>query len=466
MNKKILLLLIIMLLAMPFNTFAQTYYWDDEDSLQMEYTLDDDIWSEDEEMKSKDENSQYDDIYKSDCGYLFTIVIDNYNKMEKYGTRKQIDYHLLNQTGVVNAMIDTVESEGLTVSSHEVKTYDEFKYLLMKSNINNNDLYTYITMNNGNTLGFYYVGDISNECLSKVDDVLNSSHSYIQQSGDDIEISVLDTIFIIGIIALFGFAIFLGYKNSKEKDIKKVLSVMFPYVIIIGVGITLAGTSYSRCMNTLNHGMCTLFKFDQGIFYALGYNFIILIGIILAFNKAAKINKPKKDKSNNNTKLESDQKRLYKCSKCGETFDHDFDVCPNCKFDFINNTDNNDENTNDNSFTCDNCGASVSEDAEECPNCGCTFVEEEKKEEQFVCDNCGALVNSSAKKCPNCGETFEEEQEKEEKKKTNRKISNTKKETSDMDKKYDDLNKLKKLLDKKIITKEEFEKEKKKILNK
>ena len=35
-----------------------------------------------------------------------------------------------------------------------------------------------------------------------------------------------------------------------------------------------------------------------------------------------------------------------------------------------------------------------------------------------------------------------------------------------MDKKYSDLNKLKKLLDNDIITQEEFEKEKKKILNK
>ena len=112
----------------------------------------------------------------------------------------------------------------------------------------------------------------------------------------------------------------------------KVLSVMFPYAIIIGAGVGLSGISYNRCINTLNHGMCTLFKFDQGIFYALGYNFIILIGIILAFNKAAKINKQKKDKNNNENKKEPEQKRVYKCSKCGETFDHDFDVCPNCKY--------------------------------------------------------------------------------------------------------------------------------------
>ena len=43
-------------------------------------------------------------------------------------------------------------------------------------------------------------------------------------------------------------------------------------------------------------------------------------------------------------------------------------------------------------------------------------------------------------------------------------IVESKKEKSGMDKKYKDLTKLKKLLDDKIITKEEFEKEKKKIL--
>lgn len=116
-------------------------------------------------------------------------------------------------------------------------------------------------------------------------------------------------------------------------------------------------------------------------------------------------------------------------------------------------------------FTCDNCGAEVDEDAEQCPKCGCAFVEEDSNEEQFVCDNCGSLVNSSAKKCPNCGEKFDEEEDVKEEK-TNKSKDKEKKKESDMDKKYSDLNKLKKLLDNKIITKEEFEKEKKKILNK
>ena len=78
--------------------------------------------------------------------------------------------------------------------------------------------------------------------------------------------------------------------------------------------------------------------------------------------------------------------------------------------------------------------------------------------EMFKCDNCGALVKESDTKCPHCGEKFEDDAEDEQ--------EETKEEkTSDMDKKYSDLTKLKKLLDKKIISQEEFDKEKKKILN-
>ena len=62
----------------------------------------------------------------------------------------------------------------------------------------------------------------------------------------------------------------------------------------------------------------------------------------------------------------------------------------------------------------------------------------------FKCDNCGAIVNESETKCPECGESFDDD--------------------NDINKKYSDLNKLKELLDNKIITKEEFDKEKKKIL--
>ena len=109
--------------------------------------------------------------------------------------------------------------------------------------------------------------------------------------------------------------------------------------------------------------------------------------------------KKKRKDNNKNTKQKENQKKVYKCSKCGETFDHDFEICPKCKFNFATN-------------------------------------EKETPEDKDSDENSKSSKNS---------------------------LKETKIET-DIDKKYTDLNKLKKLLDKDIITKEEFEKEKKKIL--
>ena len=149
-------------------------------------------------------------------------------------------------------------------------------------------------------------------------------------------------------------------------------------------------------------------------------------------------------------------------------------------------------------FTCDNCGAKVKEDANKCPKCGVVFEDDEDDEETdaeddfeedledddfFTCDNCGAKVKEDANKCPKCGVIFEEDdaeeddddddyddeeeadfdeteddedEEEVEEEKNNSNIL--------LDDKYDSLVKLKDLLDKDIITKEEFDKEKKKIL--
>lgn len=94
-----------------------------------------------------------------------------------------------------------------------------------------------------------------------------------------------------------------------------------------------------------------------------------------------------------------------------------------------------DEDDDDAYFTCDNCGAKVKEDANNCPKCGAIFDEDEEDDEDI-----------------------EEPEEIEEEETDSREIS--------VDDKYDSLIKLKDLLDKDIITKEEFEKEKKKIIGK
>lgn len=158
--------------------------------------------------------------------------------------------------------------------------------------------------------------------------------------------------------------------------------------------------------------------------------------------------------------------KKFKCSNCGAIFYDGDKYCNSCKKIF--------ETEEDKKYKCDNCGFLVEESDEKCPNCKLPFdgdinlkteiikkekvekmkadvSEQEQKEKQYKCDNCGTLVKETDKKCPKCGEKFEEDDES----------FNLK---SRMDQKYSDLTKLKKLFDKKIITKEEFEKEKKKIL--
>ena len=158
-------------------------------------------------------------------------------------------------------------------------------------------------------------------------------------------------------------------------------------------------------------------------------------------------------------KEDSKKEELFKCDNCGAMAKMSDTKCPNCGLDFV-------EDDEEDEYECYYCGAPVEASATKCPNCGKKFVEtneksnnaktqnekekiKNKNEELFRCDNCGAIVKETAKKCPNCGEKFEDDEIE-----------------SDMDQKYSDLKKLKKLLDDDIITKEEFEKEKKKILNK
>lgn len=119
----------------------------------------------------------------------------------------------------------------------------------------------------------------------------------------------------------------------------------------------------------------------------------------------------------------------------------------------------------------------IEEESEEEDEKGSNKAEKKNKKEEnkddskhkglFKCEKCGALINGSAKSCPRCGEKFEEEIEEDEIPEIEvPDIVEIEEPKDDLDRKYSDLLKLKELLDKKILTKEEFDKEKKKILNK
>lgn len=92
--------------------------------------------------------------------------------------------------------------------------------------------------------------------------------------------------------------------------------------------------------------------------------------------------------------------------------------------------------------------------------------ENDIEEETFTCDSCGSQVSETDEKCPNCGAVFvDDEEDKKEKESPKDKNKKEKTKDSNVNKKYSDLKKLKELLDNEIITQEEFEEEKKKILN-
>jgi hypothetical protein len=172
--KKICLLLIGLLFLIPLYVNAEhlePYYWDEEDSLQMRYLIDLDYWSEDDSLRNNEGFSAYDSIFKSECGYLFTYTYDYYDQVSQRYTRKQMDYHIFNDSSNINSMIKYFEKGGADVFDYEIKSYEEFQYLLLKSTVNNEITYTYATVNNGNVLVFYYMGNMSNECLVKVDEI-------------------------------------------------------------------------------------------------------------------------------------------------------------------------------------------------------------------------------------------------------------------------------------------------------
>lgn len=120
--------------------------------------------------------------------------------------------------------------------------------------------------------------------------------------------------------------------------------------------------------------------------------------------------------------------------------------------------------------TCQNCNNKILKIEKKCPCCKSEINIndniKEKGKTMFICSNCKAKVRIDSKFCPKCGESFEDEEETIKEKKSSNKKSTSNNVPSDMDKKYSDLNKLKKLLDNDVITKEEFEREKKKVLNK
>ena len=201
----------------------------------------------------------------------------------------------------------------------------------------------------------------------------------------------------------------------------------------------------------------------------LAYTLAMLVYIIIIDNKNYKDKKSTKEESKVN-----DKKTLI-CENCGEQVSDDAEFCPNCGSEFEEDSKNNKEDrklkneaSEDFSYKCSNCGEQVSDDAEFCPNCGEKFedIEDEKTNEDFIlkCSNCGEQVSDDAEFCPNCGEKFEDNEEKRKNVNSKRKYYKNNK-NKKLNNKYNNLRKIKELLDEGVLTQEEFEQEKEKILN-
>ena len=179
-------------------------------------------------------------------------------------------------------------------------------------------------------------------------------------------------------------------------------------------------------------GLMAIIAFISAVYF-------IAIGVIFGSEKSQTIKYLYKDFNTDLLKKEKDlskkmKKEGYKI--VGETSEEDY-------YNDEEDEENEENEVDDEEFTCDNCGAAVKENAKKCPKCGVIFVEDEKDNDK---DN-----------------EDDDSDEYEVVEKTKEKSNDS---DVSVDDKFNSLVKLKELLDKEIITKEEFDKEKKKILGK
>ena len=228
-------------------------------------------------------------------------------------------------------------------------------------------------------------------------------------------LAIIDTI-IRSIIILF-YPIY--YKNKNNVSYKKYRNIcLYNILIIFGISIIL--------------GLLTNYIF-LGVLGAIIY---FCIGILL-YNDNTKYSK-------NNIKKDN-YKKQSKCKICNQIIEDKIKYDGYCKACYTIKKDVASEeadNIEEEIFVCDECGSTVSETDNICPNCGAIFTEEgNNSNNEFL-----SKQETEYQKNSNCVESSTKEK------------NVVKKENFDV--KYDRLIKLKKLYDKKILTKEEFEHEK------
>ena len=430
MKKIYILIVASIILFIPLLVNAKSLQKVSYEDAKIYFEIDSDEWTKTE---LNDERDYIDKKWNSNCGQITSGIYDIYSELSEEDTgglsRSEYSYRNLitseeDAKTVAESLINGLKEKNNLESSHWY--YEEFEVNFIKvtgtTTVNEVSLYfeNYYTINNGYLILIQKMVGPDDElsCTQSVEDIVKSARVTDFDSREFNPLTLLLDL-IITVVAYISYP-FIRIKimkhNYTENEAKKMVLLNS---VIVGCIFLILNIIVSEV-----NGSSLAWSAGPAFFYYC-INSAIWVPMFKG-NDNKRNNKKTKEKNINEKDIE--QEKIYKCSKCGATTDYDFDICPNCNYNFLSSEYEND-NIEDNIF---------------------------------VCDNCGAKVSANVNKCPNCGETFdgENEVEYEMKKENSRKLSDT-----DMDKKYSDLNKLKKLLDKEIITKEEFEQEKKKILD-
>ena len=483
MKKKALVLMLLVLLFPMFVKAGEIV----ENDAKIKYTIDESMWTRED---SSDPNEK---VWRNDCGVISVMtkdmyVVESFDLTRELHNYKNIFYREdffedFNKFGINMILGDKVEHKNFKVGYLYVTSerIDPLQGTIVED--------FYLTEINGYATYFSYIrlkNNDSSTCLDSFNKVVETAEATVRVKE---EVS-LGKLFINILIAIVCF-------------------MAYPFIRVKFMNVTYRVDNYKK-MALFNAAIVTAIAIVLQLAIAGGHihkdiwPWISVLPVILYFvNRWAWFEKDHKNVNGdmvpvfkNEDKLFRTEKstvKLFKCDNCGALVSEFETKCPACGEVFEDEEEVKEEPKKKESkketkkeektkkYKCDNCGALVDEDATKCPYCGESFdddeevKEEPKKQEKktkmvFKCDNCGALVPEDATECPNCGESFEDEEEvipepvKDEEKAEPKKKEVEVKEEVSVDQKYSDLKKLKELLDNDIITKAEFDKEKKKIL--
>ena len=407
MYKRYFKYLFAIMLLFPIVCYGESINYDDA---KIKFNINDSVWTE---TDLSNDRTYIDRKWENDCGTIMTGSFDLYteysNENNNEISREYFNYkNLLNSKDDAQYFLKEIKSaysfDGWNYRNYVMK-FVEF-YGTTQQNGINIDYDVYFTINNGYVLMIQYmktdnINTIS--CDNPISDIVASAKSTIpvEKLNDYNIISLLVGVALTA-ICYCGYPLVRIKLMKKKYNEKEAKKMILWNSIIVGFIFLILTVSMRKNIVWSGGPMVFYYYVNKSIW----------------LKKKKPKSKHKKDDKNTNEVLEEETGK----------------------------------------FKCNNCGTLVKESDTKCPKCGALFIEEddisndeEITEDTFICSNCGAKVNDSDKKCPNCGDSFEDDEVL---------INNT----TSMDQKVSDLYKLKKLLDDKIITKEEFQKEKNKIL--